>query len=219
MINLFKAVIFDMDGIIINSEPFWKMAEMKVFEEIGVELKHEDIEKNVGLKNTEVVNNICLQFSIQNPSQEEICRRLEQNVVDLIYAHGEEIEGLSDLLHRIKSLGIPMAIATSSSHKIIQAVFDKLKLDAFFTCVSSAYDEEYGKPHPAVYLTTSKKLNIDPRYCLVIEDSINGVLAGKSAKMTVIAMPEDTNFHHPKYAIADFRCGNFKEIRALLFEK
>ncbi|MBK7956796.1 MAG: hexitol phosphatase HxpB [Bacteroidetes bacterium] len=219
MINLYKAIIFDMDGVIINSEPFWKMAEFEVFGEIGVTLKHEDIEKNVGLKNTEVVNNICLQFNIQNPSQEEICRRLEQNVVDLIYAHGEEIEGLSDLLQRIKSLGIPMAIATSSSHKIIQAVFDKLQLNEFFTCVSSAYDEEYGKPHPAVYLTTAKTLKIDPRYCLVIEDSINGVLAGKAAKMTVIAMPEEANFNHPKYAIADFKSRNFKEIRALLFEE
>ncbi|URJ85622.1 HAD family phosphatase [Pasteurella multocida] len=87
--------------------------------------------------------------------------------------------GLYELLHFLKARHIKMAVATSSFPKIIQAVFDKLKLWGYFILQCSADDEQFGKPHPAVYLKTIQKLGISSKECLVIEDSVVGLIAAK----------------------------------------
>ena len=70
----------------------------------------------------------------------------------------------------------------------------------------------YGKPHPMVYLTCAEKLNINPLHCLVIEDSVNGIIAGKAAQMKVVAIPEDINKNNPKFSIADYNIESLLEL-------
>ncbi len=96
-----------------------------------------------------------------------------------------------------------IAIASSSEYSIIQEVVERLDIEKYFPIIHSAEEEQYGKPHPAVYLSACKKIGVIPEECITFEDSLNGVISAKSAKITCIAVPEDVNKGNPKFAIAD----------------
>ena len=108
------------------------------------------------------------------------------------------------MLQFLRDKNIKIGLATSSYSVLIEAVLSILNLKDQFDFVHSAENEEYGKPHPAVYLTVAKKLGVHPQKCLVIEDSLNGIISGKAAQMKVVCIPEKTHQPEPKLSIADF---------------
>ena len=101
-----------------------------------------------------------------------------------------------------------MGLATSSSLKLMNAVLNKLQIQSYFSATVSAQNMTYGKPHPKVFLVCAKQLKINPNNCLVIEDSVNGIIAAKAAKMKVIAVPDAEHFNIKKFAIADYKFKN-----------
>jgi HAD superfamily hydrolase (TIGR01509 family) len=201
----FEAVIFDMDGVIIDSEPLWKIAMEEVFSGLGSRLKKEDFQKTVGLRIDEVIHywNIKEQWGIRDESEveEAIIIKMER----LIAAKPAALEGVIDTLNYLKLWNIPVGLATSSSSRLIKVVLDKLAIKHLFNFVHSAEMEQYGKPHPAVYLTVAKKLAVLPEKCLVIEDSLNGIISAKAAKMTAVCIPEKTHHIEPKLILADYQ--------------
>ncbi len=201
----FEAVIFDMDGVIIDSEPLWKIAMEEVFSGLGSRLKKEDFQKTVGLRIDEVIHywNIKEQWGIRDESEveEAIIIKMER----LIAAKPAALEGVVDTLNFLKLRNIPVGLATSSSSRLIKVVLDKLAIKHLFNFVHSAEMEQYGKPHPAVYLTVAKKLAVLPEKCLVIEDSLNGIISAKAAKMTAVCIPEKTHHIEPKLILADYQ--------------
>jgi sugar-phosphatase len=194
---MIKAVIFDMDGIIINSEPFWRVAEIECFEKVGITLTEEDCLKTIGYRIDEVIEYWHRQFPWDNLSK----KALEEMIVDQMISHvkrkGEALPGVMSTLKSLKEKGIPIAVASSSPKKLINAVLDALKIREFFVQISSAETEEYGKPHPAVFINCAKKMGVRPEDCLVIEDSPAGVIAGLASKSRVIAVPESHLKTHP----------------------
>ncbi|MFN6038096.1 MAG: HAD-IA family hydrolase, partial [Bacteroidota bacterium] len=100
---------------------------------------------------------------------------------------------------------LPIGLATSSPTPVIEAVLKKLDISRYFDTIVSAEKLSFGKPHPEVFLNCAKKLNVESQSCLVLEDSVNGVIAGKAGLMTVVAVPEERNFHDYRYSIADFK--------------
>ena len=98
---------------------------------------------------------------------------------------------------------LKVALASSSAYRVIRAVVERLGLADAFDLIYSAEEEEYGKPHPGVYLTTAHRLGVAPTRCLAVEDSLNGVLAAKAARMKCVAIPEAEARHDPRFAIAD----------------
>ena len=106
-----------------------------------------------------------------------------------------------------------MALASSSSMSLIEAVVDKLNIRMYFDVLWSAEFEPYGKPHPGIFLTTAAKLQVDPKECIVFEDSINGVISAKAARMKCIAIPEEATFNDPRFAIADSKLRSLKEYQ------
>ena len=96
-----------------------------------------------------------------------------------------------------------VALASSSAYRLIGAVTERLGLAGEFEVAYSAEEEEYGKPHPGVYLTTARRLGVAPTQCLAIEDSFNGVLAAKAARMRCVAIPEPAQRRDPRFGIAD----------------
>ena len=201
----FEAVIFDMDGVIIDSEPLWKIAMEEVFSELGSRLKKEDFQKTVGLRIDEVIHywNIKERWGIRDESEveEAIIIKMERLIADKPTA----LEGVIDTLNYLKLRNIPVGLATSSSSRLIKVVLDKLEIKHLFNFVHSAEMEQYGKPHPAVYLTVAKKLAVLPEKCLVIEDSLNGIISAKAAKMTAVCIPEKTHNIEPKLILADYQ--------------
>jgi beta-phosphoglucomutase-like phosphatase (HAD superfamily) len=118
-----------------------------------------------------------------------------------------------------RSRDIPMALASSSPMQIINAVMNKLGIAKEFKVIYSAENEEYGKPHPAVYITTAQKMNTAPIDCVAFEDSFNGIISAKAAMMKTVAVPELYNFYNPRFDIADVKLRRLKEFNEDEFNK
>ena len=217
-ISDFQAVIFDMDGVLIDSEPLWKIAMEAVFSELGSTLQKSDFQKTVGLRIDEVIHfwNLHESWEIEDETiiQEKIISKMEE----LIAANAQPLPGVIETLTFLKSKGLKIGLATSSSSRLIRIVLSELVISDFFDFTHSAETEDYGKPHPAVYLTVAQNLAVHQSKCLVIEDSLNGVISGLAAKMKVVCIPEKTHFPNPKLALADFQFETMTEMLKEIIE-
>lgn len=210
-----EAVIFDMDGVLIDSEPLWRQAMIKGFGEAGITLSEEDCRKTMGLRIQEVI-----RYWIGFYKKPEINPlKLEQTVMDLLLdlidREGEAIKGIPELIAFCKTKGLKMGLATSSSNVLMNAVLKKLNLGSSLDSRISAEHLQYGKPHPEVFLQCAGLLSTDPQRCVVIEDSLNGVIAGKAARMLVVAVPEDKFQKTDKFIVADHVCMDMGEVLRL----
>lgn len=198
-----QAIIFDMDGVLIDSEPLWKIAEVEAFAKVGLDLTYTDCEETVGLRIDQVVELWYKKVGWENKTVKEV----ETDIVDIlireIKKQGKALPGVTNALKLAKESDLKIGLATSSYQRIIDVVVDKLDIASFFDVMHSAEHEKYGKPHPAVFINCAEKLGVDSTQCLVIEDSFNGVIAAKAARMKVIAIPEKSHQEDPRLAIAD----------------
>lgn len=191
----FDAVIFDMDGVLIDSEPLWKIAMEEAFHSVGCAITRQDFQKTVGLRIDEVVRFWYKERGWEGTTCEQLEALIMQKMVALVKANGEPLPGVLETIEYLRDNGFKIGLGTSSYRVLIDAVLDTLQLSTAFNFTHSAEDEIHGKPHPAVYLTVAARLNVAPQRCLVIEDSFNGVIAGLAAQMKVVCIPEKT--HHP----------------------
>ena len=209
---MIKTVIFDMDGLLVNSEPYWKMAMKEVFAKMDITFSEEEYERTVGLPTPEIVAYWSAFVDWQGKTNEEVSTEILDNAKANILAHAELMEGALYLLNFFKKKGFKMGLASSSPMMMIDAVLDKFELRKYFETLHSGEHHDYGKPHPAVYLACAKELNADPVHCLVFEDSVNGMVAAKAAKMNVVAVPEEQNRADKRYALADIQLSSLKEF-------
>jgi len=200
---MIQAVIFDMDGVLIDSEPLWKIAEKKAFKKIGMDMTTDMCNLTMGYRTNEVVEYWFQRNPWTGKSQKEVSEDLINSVIEEIKLQGKVLPGVQKTLRMLQAKKVPLALASSSSMRIIDVVIDQLDIRKYFDVIRSAEKEEYGKPHPAVFIRAADALKIHPSYCLVIEDSINGVIAAKAARMKVIAIPEVSQVHDKRFAIAD----------------
>jgi len=210
-----KAVIFDMDGVLIDSEPLWRKAMIEGFASIGVLITEEDCKKTTGNRLKEVVEYWFEKLDILDFLPTEIEHRIINMLVKLINKEGKAISGVIEVINFCNNKNIKIGLATSSSNQLMEAVLEKLKLKNTFKSSISAENMEYGKPHPEVFLICASQLQISPLECIVIEDSINGVIAAKAAFMRVIALPEQENINNHKFSIADYKLNNMQEVLKL----
>lgn len=208
----YEAIIFDMDGVIIDSEPVWKIAMQEVFDALNCNLKRTDFEKTVGLRLDEV---IAYWFAVrpwQGASLEEVQKQIIDKMVFYLSRDGQAITGVREALQFFKKTGLKIGLATSSYEVLIDAVLKKLEIESFFDYTHSAEHELFGKPHPAVYIHTAEKLGVSPLKCLVIEDSLNGIISGKAARMSVLCVPEKSHTPNPKLILADFHAESLVDV-------
>jgi HAD superfamily hydrolase (TIGR01509 family) len=209
-----KAVIFDMDGVIVDSEPLWRIAEREVFAGVGLNLTDADCEKTMGMRTDEVAAYWYGRSPWRGPSPAEVEDLIEGRMQTLIAERAEAMPGLQHAISRARAAGLEIAIASSSTPVLIEAVLDKLGLGTTFAVIRSAIEEEFGKPHPAVFLTTARLLGVEPDECVVIEDSVAGVRAARAAGMRVIAIPPDHLSDKAAYSEADLKLASLNEITA-----
>ena len=200
---MITAVIFDMDGVLIDSEPFWQESEVDAFGRLGLALTREMCLQTMGLRVDEVVEYWRRRRDFGEAPEGALEDAIVGGVVERILSEGEAKEGAAGAPAFFRARGARVALASSSAYRLIRAVTGRLGLADSFECVYSAEEEEYGKPHPGVYLSTARRLNVAPAECLAIEDSFNGVLAAKAARMRCVAVPEPAQRRDPRFAIAD----------------
>lgn len=200
---MIKAVIYDMDGIIIDSEPLWRKAEIKSLGSVGVSLTEDMCRQTMALRIDEVVEYWFRQFPWKNTSKKQVEASLWKNILQLIKDEGSLKKGVIESLEFVKKKNFKIALASTSYMILIKTVLEKFHLTDYFKVIHSAEFEEYGKPHPGVYIHTANKLGVGYHECVGIEDSINGMIAVKAAKMKCIAIPEKELMNDKRVGIAD----------------
>ena len=209
-LSLYDAILFDMDGVLVDSEPLWKIAMEEVFNSLGSNLTKTDFQKTVGMRIDQV---ILFWKGIEGWKEEvrDVENQIIQRMIQLINENGQALPGVQDTvvhLNKLKTVGL----ASSSPKKLIDSVLLKTQMHQYFHGVFSAETEPFGKPHPAVYLTAANHLGVDPNRCLVIEDSLNGIISAKAANMTVVCIPEKTHIQNPKLILADFHFDTMTDL-------
>ncbi|MEM6722727.1 MAG: hexitol phosphatase HxpB [Bacteroidota bacterium] len=206
---MIEQVIYDMDGLMIDSEPFWQQAQIACFAEVGIQLAVEDCLKTKGIRIDEIV----LMRAEQAPTpydQKRLTSKIVDYLIQLIEAQGTAMPGLFESIELWRQLDRPIHLASSSSFRIIDAVLQKLDLRGVFQVVHSAEQETHGKPHPAVYLSTAQRIGVVPQKCLALEDSLNGAIAAKAAQMKLIVVPEEKADH--RFGFADIQLNSLLEL-------
>lgn len=186
----FDAVIFDMDGVLINSEPLWHVAEIEVFGALGVPLTPADCVKTTGRRIDEVARYWFEQSPWQGPPPERVARSIVARVCGLVTERGEAMPWAREAVRFVARQGVRVGLASSSDDVLIRAVLARLGIGSHFEVTHSAEHEPLGKPHPGVYLSTARKLGARPERCLAIEDSGNGIRAAVAAGMRVVVVPD-----------------------------
>ena len=185
-----EAVIFDMDGLIIDSEPLWRKAEIQAFKDIGFHFTEEMCIQTMGMRIDEVVHYWWKKLKWEKPSEKDVIDSIQSKMIDLIQKDGTLLPGVLDALKLLKEKNIPIALASSSAMILIKAVIESLDIKDYFNVIHSAEKEPAGKPDPAVFLTAARMLEIEAKKCLVLEDSKAGMEAGLNANMKTIVIPE-----------------------------
>ncbi|MBU45722.1 MAG: hypothetical protein CMN76_21120 [Spirochaetaceae bacterium] len=193
-----KAAVFDMDGLLIDSEPIWQDSEILIFGNHGLALQREDCMQTMGLRIDEVVSywKERRPDALGNADDDTLVEEILTEVKDRIRRDGTPMPGALNAV-RALSESMPVGLASSSFTSVIQTALKKLEIAHYFQVIHSAQEERKGKPAPDVYLSACKLLGVPPPDCLALEDSPGGVESALAAGMQVIAVPHPDHRNHP----------------------
>jgi HAD superfamily hydrolase (TIGR01509 family) len=182
------ACVFDMDGVLIDTEPVWRQVERDVFARVGVELSDDQLRDTWGMRIEEVVEHWYLQRPWNGIRPHAVQREIVREMVEYVRTQGVPMIGALQAIDVARTSGLRVAIASSSSRELIDAVIDRLGIVELIDVVCTADDEVRGKPDPAVYLSAARALDVLPAYCVAIEDSPVGVTSAVAAGMRCIGV-------------------------------
>ncbi|MSU75133.1 MAG: HAD family phosphatase [Candidatus Magasanikbacteria bacterium] len=208
----FQAVIFDMDGVIIDSEFYWAKAEMGFLDKYKIKLSRELTARMTGQSFRENALFLKQHFGLVDSVEEILQGRLVATEPIYTYQAGP-MPGASELFPRIKQSGVKLAIASGSTLERINTIVNRFEWGKYFDAlVSTDHVNFVGKPDPAIYRHTAEVLQIPPAECVVIEDSVNGLVSAQAAGMRCVAVPD------PRWSHGDFSKANLI-IESLLDKK
>jgi HAD superfamily hydrolase (TIGR01509 family) len=184
-----KAIIFDMDGLMVDSERLYQQAQEEITRQFNKTLPERARLKMMGRKPLESMKIFAEALDI--PTDAEQLLETRNNIMREKYKN--DLVPLPGLNHIIDAFygKLKMAISTGAQEEFLDIVVDQLEIRNKFDVLQASDEIEQGKPHPEIYLKTCKKLGLNPGECIVLEDSLNGVLAGKRAGCYVIAVPSE----------------------------
>jgi len=211
-----KAIIFDMDGVLVNTEPHHLIIEKKLFSDLGLRISEDEHSSYLGKSSLQMWREIAARHKLSE-KPEILARNNSEAIINYFSRPGkiDLIEGVRETLDLLYTRGIPMAIASSSEVSVIDLFISSTGLGKYFQFKVSTETVGKSKPEPDVYLYTSKLLSVEPQQCLVIEDSPNGVRAAKSAGMYCISYKPDP-LRELDLSMADESFGNFDRLPELL---
>ena len=204
-----KAIIFDMDGVIIDSEPLHFKLEKELLEELGGKITQEEHSTFVGTTDYHMWSTFKKQFGFK-PSIDEVMQikkeRFNKNIHKI-----ELIDNFWDFFIKVYNEGYPLALASSNNRETVDLIVEKFNLDKYLRVIMSGEDVKEGKPSPEIFLKAAEKLGVIPPDCIVIEDAENGVSAAKSAGMKCIGL-KSSDYGNQDLAKADLIIKNFNEL-------
>jgi HAD superfamily hydrolase (TIGR01509 family) len=212
----FCAVIFDLDGVLADSEPWWNQIDAKLLAEHGVNYGGEYHRNVLGVSYRLAVEFYKNAFHI-SASVQELMRRRGEIATEFFANRVGLFPSAKTTLEQLREMMLHLAVATSSVSASARPFLERTGIRSFFDVIVSGDEVQRGKPHPDIYLRTAEKLGISPEACIVIEDAVSGVAAAKAANMRVAAIP-DRRFVDPREyeKEADYVLGNLSDIPALV---
>ena len=209
---MIKAVLFDMDGVIVDSEPLHRRAYFRMFDEVGIGVSESLYNSFTGQATLPICRRLCEEFQIDRPAEElvDIKRKhfkdIFQNDMDF-----ELIDGVLELIQDYHKNGLTLVLASSASMENIERIFDRFDLNQYFVAKISGADLKASKPHPEIFIKAAALAGEKPENCMVIEDSTNGIKAAKDANIICVAY-KSVNTKNQDYTRANKVISDFKEI-------
>lgn len=211
-----NTVIFDMDGLLIDSEPLWNEAAAEVFRQYGIQLSKEQYASTTGMRIKEFV----IWWFAKNNIATEQAAKAEQEIVQLVIqkvaGKGKAMQGLEHIFNFFISRKFRIGLASSSPMSLINVVVDKLGVRNYLDAINTADHLPLGKPHPQVYLDCAAALQSHPQECICFEDSFNGLIAAKAAGMKCVVVPAAHDSNKPKFSAADLKISSLQNFNDLL---
>jgi mannitol-1-/sugar-/sorbitol-6-/2-deoxyglucose-6-phosphatase len=211
-------VIFDIDGLLIDSEPLWNEAASELFQQYGVNMTEEQYKTTTGLRTKEFVQWWFQYFNIGNNE----LKRAEQKIVELVLQKieqkGKIMPGVPYIFDFFQRKSFKIGLATSSPPALIDLVVQLSGIQKYLHATASAEDLAYGKPHPQVYLDCAATLGSHPTSCICFEDSFNGMIAAKAARMKCVIVPHSSQQKDQKWGAADLKLSSLQNFGELHFD-
>ncbi len=211
-IEMLKAVIFDMDGVIIDSEPMHNKAYHDMFDEVGIDVSKELYESFTGQSTINICKRLCDHFNLDQAPETLVQRK--RHYFKHFFEHNSSlglIDGVLELIKDYHSNGLTLVLGSSAAMTSINQIFDRFDLHQYFTAKFSGGDLKESKPHPEIFIKSAEATGFKKEECMVIEDSTNGMKAAKNADIFCVGYD---SFHskNQDYSIADMVITDFKEI-------
>ncbi len=183
-----KAAIFDMDGVLVDSNPFHLQKWVELLDRHGIAYERDELPRLLLGKRNDTAFRHFFGPSLNKEASRRLSEELEERFRSSFGPHAKPLPGLSALVAECHAAGIPMAVASSAMAKNVEFIVEKLGLDRYFRCLVSGDEVTRPKPDPEIYLTTARKLGLEPAACVAFEDSFVGVESAKRAGMKCVAI-------------------------------
>lgn len=208
-----------MDGLLVDSEPIWREAEITAFGKVGLHMSPETCKQTMGLRIDEVVQ----YWFKRHPWEGKNLKETEDSILDeflaLIASGVKPMEGVEETLAFLQSKNLPIGLASSSPMRLIEPMVQQLGIRDYFEVLCTAEDEEWGKPHPAVYLRAAKTLGTHPSETLAFEDSFTGLISAIAARMKTVCVPEPSVFGETRFDIATIKLPSLKHFNESVWQQ
>ena len=213
-----NTVIFDMDGLLVDSEPIWGMAANYVFEQYGFRISPEQHITTTGLRVREFVHWWFQNFNIDRGEEQAAEEKIISRALQLIDDNCTMMPGVEHVFNLFHSFHFKIGIASSSPDSLIQLVMKKSGIEQYVNGTASGHNLPYPKPHPQVYLNCADTLQSSPAHCLSFEDSFYGMIAAKAARMKCVVVPDYKQYKQERWASADLKLSSLQNFNALHLE-
>ncbi|MEO6229685.1 MAG: hexitol phosphatase HxpB [Ferruginibacter sp.] len=211
-------VIFDMDGLLIDSEPLWYEAANETFLQFGVQVTPKQYATTTGLRTQEFIESWFKQFNISMDHALSADQEITALVIDKIRNKGKAMPGVAHVFNYFINRKFKIGLASSSDMSIIDVVIEKLGIRQYLNAIESAEKLPYGKPHPQVFLNCAASMDSHPTACICFEDSFNGMIAAKAAKMKCVVVPAPQDSRNIKFNAADLKLSSLQNFNELLLQ-
>lgn len=209
------AAIFDMDGLLIDSEPLWDQAELDIFATLDVDLsRRSELPDTLGLRIDQVVRMWYETLPWNGPSQQEVTDRIITRAINLVEEKKPLLPGVEQALQLCQAEGLKIGLASASPLHMLEKVLALFNLHDYFEVLVSAEALPYSKPHPQVYLDAAARLGVDPLNCVTLEDSFNGMIATKAARMRSIVVPAAEYRDDARWSLANVKLDSLQQLTA-----
>ncbi len=212
-----NTVIFDIDGLLIDSEPLWNSAAEEVLKQYGVNLTEEQYKSTTGLRTKEFVQWWFSYYQI-GPQEHAIAeKKIVQSVLEKIENQATVMPGLGYIFDFFYKKKFKIGLATSSPQELIDLAIRMTGIGDYLNATASAEELPFGKPHPQVYLNCAAQMDASPTNCICFEDSFNGMIAAKAARMKCVVVPHYTQLKDEKWGASDLKLSSLQNFGELHF--